>query len=129
VICGKGNEDWDVEMLKSVIVPAHGYNRSSTVFNNLLKVMSEFSMEHRRMFLQFVTGCPRLPIGGFKALVPPLTVVRRAPGNPRMAADKYLPSVMTCQNYLKLPEYSNGEILERQLKYAFTEAKETFHLS
>lgn len=129
VLCGKGTDSWDIEFLESVIVPAHGYTRSSTVFKNLLKLMSLLNVEERKMFLQFVTGCPRLPIGGFKALVPPLTVVRKAPTNLAISPDKYLPSVMTCQNYLKLPEYSSYQILEKQLRYAFTEAREAFHLS
>ena len=129
VICGKGTECWDFEFLENVLRPAHGYTRTSVVFKNLLKLMSLFTIEERKMFLQFVTGCPRLPIGGFKALNPPLTVVRKAPTNISVCADKYLPSVMTCQNYLKLPEYSSYEILEKQLRYAFTEAKEAFHLS
>lgn len=129
VICGKGTEVWELEFLETVIVPAHGYTRSSSVFKNLLKLMSVFSAEERKMFLQFVTGCPRLPIGGFKSLTPQLTVVRKAPSHPGVDADKYLPSVMTCQNYLKVPEYSSYQILEKQMRYAFTEAKEAFHLS
>lgn len=129
VVCGKGCESWDLATLEAVVVPAHGYTRSSTIFKNLLKLMASFTAEERRMFLQFVTGCPRLPIGGFKALTPQLTVVRRAPSNPKISPDKYLPSVMTCQNYLKLPEYSSYQVLEKQIRYAFTEAKEAFHLS
>ena len=129
VICGGGSESWDIECLKSTIVPAHGYTRSSLVFKNLLKLMSNFSIEERKLFLQFVTGCPRLPIGGFKCLTPPLTVVRKPPTNAAISPDKYLPSVMTCQNYLKIPEYSSYDTLEKQLRYAVTEAKEAFHLS
>lgn len=129
VICGKGTDIWDTEYLETVLVPTHGYSRKSQVFTNLLLLMSRFDSNERRMFLQFVTGCPRLPIGGFKSLTPPLTVVRKSPTNPEIMPDKYLPSVMTCQNYLKIPEYSSYEILEKQLRYAFTEAKEAFHLS
>ena len=129
VICGGGSECWEFEYLKTAIIPAHGYTRSSNVFKNLLKLISCFNIEDRKMFLQFVTGCPRLPIGGFKSLTPPLTVVRKLPTNINISPDKYLPSVMTCQNYLKIPEYSSYDVLEKQLRYAFTEAKEAFHLS
>lgn len=129
VLCGKGSECWEFDDLIEVILPAYGYTRKTPVFLNLLKIMSEFKPDERKMFLQFVTGSPRLPIGGFKSLSPPLTVVRRPPTNPLVCPDKYLPSVMTCQNYLKLPEYSSYEITKQQIKYAFTEAKETFHLS
>lgn len=129
VICGKGFECWEFEDLLETIIPAYGYTRKTPVFLNLLKIMSELKPEERKMFLQFVTGSPRLPIGGFKGLNPPLTVVRKLPTNPQVCPDKYLPSVMTCQNYLKLPEYSSYEVIKQQIKYAFTEAKETFHLS
>lgn len=42
-----------------------------------------------------VTGAPKLPIGGFRGLNPPFTVVRK-PHEPPYKADDYLPSVMTC---------------------------------
>ena len=129
VVCGKGSENWDFDHLAQVVVPTYGYGRNSEVFVNLLKFMSELKADQRKMFLQFVTGCPRLPIGGFRALNPPLTVVRRVTAGARVGPDHYLPSVMTCQNYLKLPEYSCYEALKKQLTYAFTEARETFHLS
>ena len=47
---------------------------------------------------------PRLPIGGFAALTPLLTIVRKDGG------DGSLPSVMTCVNYLKLPDYSSTSL-------------------
>jgi hypothetical protein len=42
----------------------HGYNLDSKSVRNLLQTMSEFSEEQRRDFLQFITGSPKLPIGG-----------------------------------------------------------------
>lgn len=42
-----------------------------------------------------VTGAPKLPIGGFRGLNPPFTVVRK-PHEAPYKADDYLPSVMTC---------------------------------
>jgi E3 ubiquitin-protein ligase TRIP12 len=46
--------------------------------------MSAYSQEEQRAFLQFVTGCPRLPIGSFKALSPPLTIVKKAFDTPEV---------------------------------------------
>ena len=91
-------------------------------------MLVELDYGQRRLFLQFATGTPRLPLGGFAALSPPLTVVRRAleqSANP----DDFLPSVMTCANYLKMPEYSSPEILRGKLLLAITDGQETFHLS
>lgn len=126
IICGSSNSNWDLEILRKSIKPAHGYSDASATFQNLLQVMSEFSSSYQRKFLQFTTGCPRLPLGGFSGLVPCLTVVRKEDGDD---ADKYLPSVMTCQNYLKLPNYSSISILRKNLNLALEEGYQTFHLS
>lgn len=126
LICGCNNEVWDLDTLRSSIKPAHGYNENSSNFQNLLKVMNEFDSVQQRNFLQFTTGCPRLPLGGFFGLSPCLTVVKKEDGDD---ADKYLPSVMTCQNYLKLPNYSSLDILKKNLYLALEEGHHTFHLS
>lgn len=126
VLCGEDDAAWDLTVLQNTAVPAHGYTRSSVAYQNLLKVMTSFNSEERKLFIKFVTGSNRLPLGGFKALSPPLTVVRKlVTGDP----DKYLPSVMTCQNYLKLPEYSSSETLAKNLRHAIREGNEAFHLS
>lgn len=44
-------------------------------------------------------------------------------------ADSYLPSVMTCVNYLKLPDYSSIEIMREKLQIAVNEGQHSFHLS
>ena len=42
----------------------HGFNMDSKSVRNLLQTMSELNPAQRRDFLQFVTGSPKLPIGG-----------------------------------------------------------------
>jgi E3 ubiquitin-protein ligase TRIP12 len=42
----------------------HGFNMDSKSVRNLLYTMSELEPQQRRDFLQFVTGSPKLPIGG-----------------------------------------------------------------
>lgn len=84
----------------------------SRPIRDFLSIMSEFTNPERREFLSFITGScvilsmvssllansielnysPRLPIGGFAALSPALTIVRKDGG------DGSLPSVMTCVN-------------------------------
>jgi len=41
----------------------------------------------------------------------------------------YLPSVMTCQNFLKIPEYSTAQILAERFNTASAEGQESFTLS
>ncbi|OAD60413.1 putative E3 ubiquitin-protein ligase TRIP12 [Eufriesea mexicana] len=73
-------------------------------------------------------GSPRLPVGGFKSLTPPLTIVRKT-FDPSMKTDDFLPSVMTCVNYLKLPDYTTLEIMREKLRIAAQEGQHSFHLS
>ena len=104
-------------------------------------------------FLQFVTGTPRLPVGGLSSLQPPLSVVHTkrvsmggsssvisspaqsplpspsATSSPALrvslssCSQDYLPSAMTCTNYLKLPMYSTKEELKEKLLYSMRECQ------
>ena len=101
--------------------------KSSTI-TYLFGGLCSYNSEEQRKFLQFVTGSPRLPVGGLKSLSPPLTVVRKT-FEPADDADNYLPSVMTCVNYLKLPTYSSVEVMREKLRVAVNEGQHSFHLS
>ncbi|RVD86466.1 uncharacterized protein DFL_004740 [Arthrobotrys flagrans] len=125
---GRVEEDWSLETLMDSIKADHGFNMDSKSVRNLLQVMSEFNLQQRREFLQFVTGSPKLPIGGFKNLTPMFTVVCK-PSEPPLVSDDYLPSVMTCVNYLKLPDYTCIEVLRQRLHTAVHEGSGAFHLS
>ncbi|KAI5814137.1 putative ubiquitin-protein ligase Ufd4 [Pyronema omphalodes] len=128
MLFGRTEEDWSLENITDSIKADHGFNMDSPSIRNLLQVMSEYNVTERRQFLQFVTGSPKLPIGGFKALQPMLTVVCK-PAEPPYTSDDYLPSVMTCVNYLKMPDYSSIDILREKLAYSMTEGAGAFHLS
>ncbi|CAG9988517.1 unnamed protein product [Clonostachys byssicola] len=125
---GRTDEDWSLETLLDSIKADHGYNMESPSVRNLLQLMSGFDATERRDFLQFTTGSPKLPIGGFKSLTPMFTVVCK-PSEEPYTSDDYLPSVMTCVNYLKLPNYSGVEVMDRQLSKAMKEGQGAFHLS
>jgi E3 ubiquitin-protein ligase TRIP12 len=128
MLFGRVEEDWSIETLMDSVKADHGFNMDSKSVRNLLQTMSELTPEGRRDFLQFVTGSPKLPIGGFKSLTPMFTVVCK-PSEPPYASDDYLPSVMTCVNYLKLPDYSTQEVLKERLAIATREGQGAFHLS
>ncbi|XP_038830176.1 E3 ubiquitin-protein ligase TRIP12 isoform X6 [Salvelinus namaycush] len=128
LLCGSKSETWDVKTLMECCRPDHGYTHDSRAVRFLFDVLSSFDAEQQRLFLQFVTGSPRLPVGGFRSLNPPLTIVRKtfeSTENP----DDFLPSVMTCVNYLKLPDYSSIEIMRKKLLIAAREGQQSFHLS
>ena len=113
----------------------HGYTHESKAVQYLFEIMCSFNSDEQRQFLQFVTGSPRLPVGGLRSLVPPLTIVRKTtdPSSSSNAvsanSENYLPSVMTCVNYLKLPEYSSLESMKVKLMKAMSDGQLSFHLS
>lgn len=118
------NAPWKLEDLQKFIRFDHGFTNNSKTALHFLSVLSKFNAEERRQFLLFITGCPRLPLGGFSHLDPLLTVVKK--DSPTQ--DVTLPSVMTCANYLKLPDYSSEELLYQKLRISMFESSQ-FHLS
>lgn len=127
-----GGDDSLPKGLLEHVVPDHGYDKTSPTFLNFIKYMEEMEKEEVRNFLMFITGSPRLPLGGLKNLRPKLTVVKinhiQNSCN-EQDPDKFLPSVMTCQNYVKLPDYSSFEVLKAKMDYAVKEGVNSFNLS
>ncbi|GET92760.1 hypothetical protein, conserved [Leishmania tarentolae] len=82
VLCGEdknpSNPLWTTEEIRSVLVGDHGYRNDSPQLVSLARVLGErLTPAEQREFLLFCTGCPRLPIGGIRALGA-ITVVRRS---------------------------------------------------
>lgn len=109
------------------ILPGRGFSQDSRVFTDFLLFLSGVDVDKRRKVLRFLTGAPRLPVGGFSDLHPKMTVVHKSDVD--LYADQCLPSVMTCKNYLKLPQYSTKEILYEKFNMAIEEGQENFSLS
>ncbi|CAJ0947087.1 unnamed protein product, partial [Mesorhabditis belari] len=123
LFCGAGGADaeyWISERITEALKFDLGYSRESATVKNFVQMLTEFPPAKRQRFLQFVTGSPRLPHGGFAALSPPLTVVCKSTssGSP----DGEFPSAVTCKNYVKLPNYSSYEVMVRQFEIALTNA-------
>jgi hypothetical protein len=80
-------------------------------------IVEEMSSAEQAKLLQFVTGSPKVPIGGFKNL-------RGSDGVQQFTISKsdmdesHLPQTSTCFNMLKLPEYSTKEMLREKLQMA-----------
>ena len=127
-IFGNDNQKWEEEILFENLSPEHGYTKKSKIFNDLIRYMIDLNKEEQKQFLIFSTGASRLPVGGFKALNPKLTVVKKT-FNKNENPDDFLPTVMTCQNYMKIPEYSSFEIFKEKMNLAMNEGSNEFHLS
>jgi len=64
VICGCEDDNWDYENLLENIIPDHGLDKNSLMFQGLLQIMLDMNKMEKKSFLQFTTGSPRLPLGG-----------------------------------------------------------------
>ena len=129
IICGNNDDEkeWTVKNLKENLMPAHGYYENSSTYLNIINYMVNLDKEKRRKFLTFATGSPRLPLGGFKSLKPKMLITRK--GEASQNPDLFLPTVMTCQKHLKIPDYSSYEVLKEKFDFALHEGQENFTLS
>lgn len=64
LFCGNFYEPWTVKYLMESCRPDHGYTQESQAIKYLYDILSSYNAEQQRMFIQFMTGSPRLPIGG-----------------------------------------------------------------
>lgn len=121
LLCGGDSEttwDFSVETLKAHVVGRQGYSSDSRAMQWLFSILSEFTGAQQRGFVRFVTGSPRLPVGGLKSLKPPLSIIRvQCVFSSESSASCTLPSAMTCSSYLKLPDYPSKEIMKQKLLY------------
>lgn len=63
VFCGSST-GWEVSALVESCRPDHGYTASSRAIKFLFEILSTYGPQDQRDFVQFVTGSPRLPVGG-----------------------------------------------------------------
>ena len=126
IICGESCS-FTVEEFEENIVLEHGYARNSPQIKMLLTIVSEFNEKDKEDFIKFITGCSALPIGGFRNLEPKITIARRESetGN----NDDSLPTVATCNHYLKLPPYSSVDIMRKKLRAAITMCPTSFYFT
>lgn len=66
---GGREQRWEPRMLAECIRPDHGFTAESRAIRMLIDILASYNREEQRLFLQFVTGSPRLPTGGMILLL------------------------------------------------------------
>lgn len=119
-------------MYMSVLLSAH---------RDFWETIRSFEEEQKRLFLQFISGTVRAPVGGLGKLK--MTIAKNGSDTDRYKAAVFdsttttvatafnilslphfrLPTSHTCYNILLLPEYSSKEKLRERLLKAITYAK------
>lgn len=83
----------------------------------LIDCLLDMGPKERQIFIEFCTSCPRLPVGGLKALG--LKVLPEQPG-------RILPRSRACANTLFLPDYPTKAEFEYHLKLALHDSMGQF---
>lgn len=112
LVCGE--EKLDFAAMRNT-ARYEGYDEKSETVVNLWQVLDEYDLELKKLFLVFVTGSDRAPIGGLGNLK---IVVQRAGSDTNR-----LPTSYTCFNTLLLPEYSSRGKLRDRLSTAIRNSK------
>jgi len=125
-----GNEDYDWEELEGSTQYKEGYSAEHPTIVNFWSVFhNDLSLEDKKKFLLFLTGCDRIPVGGMKALALKIQVCEGGDDSSltfvsdsafdmvlqRSAESTHLPVAHTCFNLLDLPDYSTREKLKFML--------------
>lgn len=103
---------------------SNGYTTESPEIRLLFELLLEMDLRLQGLFLKFVTGSSRLPIGGLASLRPKMTIARKA-----QCPMEELPSATVCYNYFKLPPYPSKEHMRTKLIMAIEEGQERFTMS
>ncbi|CAN8072825.1 unnamed protein product [Agarophyton chilense] len=112
LVCGE--EKLDFAALRNS-ARYEGYDEKSTTVINLWQVLDEYDLALKKLFLVFVTGSDRAPIGGLGNL---MIVVQRAGSDTNR-----LPTSYTCFNTLLLPDYNSRSKLRDRLSTAIRNSK------
>jgi len=112
LFCGDDKIEWSKEDLLKHLQPQKPYTIDSKPIRMLIDELVEMSLEERSVFMDFVTACPRLPVGGLEA------AAIRISKKTYKDAEKRLPMSHTCDNELHLPEYDNKEELHELVREA-----------
>lgn len=113
LVCG--NPRLDFTALENNARYDGGFTKDSQTVKWLWEIVSEFSMEHKKLLLKFFTGSDRAPIGGLGNLK--CVIQRNGTDN------KKLPTSHTCFNTLLLPECTSKEDLLQRLQLAIMNAE------
>ncbi|MES1905143.1 MAG: Ubiquitin-protein ligase, partial [Paramarteilia canceri] len=70
------------KLLTANIAASNGYSLKSMPIKYFIDFVASSSSDIQRKLIKFITGSPRLPVGGLKDLNPPLTVAKRDSDHP-----------------------------------------------
>lgn len=105
----EGTHELDVNELQRFTTYENGYSSTHPVIKQFWQIVRAWPSEKQRKLLEFVTASDRVPVTGLRTVA--FSIVRNG------ATDE-LPTSQTCFGKFNLPEYKDGETLDRMLNVA-----------
>ncbi|XP_051897060.1 probable E3 ubiquitin-protein ligase HERC3 [Pristis pectinata] len=103
-----GNTEYDWTQLEENARYGVGYTKTDEAIVSFWQMFHELTLEEKKHFLAFLTGCDKVPFGGMGNL----NIIIRE--DCRADPDMYFPTAHTCNWILDLPRYSSVEILRER---------------
>nr|XP_020009828.1 probable E3 ubiquitin-protein ligase HERC6 [Castor canadensis] len=104
-----GNTDYDWKQFENNSVYCGEYHKSHPTILMFWKAFYKLTLDEKKKFLLFLTGCDRLPIKGLHNK----GIVFRCPED---LSEKDHPRSVTCHNILDLPKYSTMKRMKEALR-------------
>lgn len=98
-----------------------GFAANSPVITWFWEIVLDMSQEDLKLFLKFVTGTDKVPVGGFEFLYGSNGLQRLTLN--KLSKKSGLPAAHSCFNRLDLPEYPSKTLLSDSLLYAIRESQ------
>lgn len=119
LICGSDEEQFDIEILKSVTKYSGWSNREEAINDNIIVWFWEYlqglTYQQQRRFLLFVTGSDRVPATGVQNLTFKISKTRNYD-------TQRLPVAHTCFNELEIYRYSTKDKMVSKINQAVNES-------
>ncbi|KAH8862843.1 putative E3 ubiquitin-protein ligase HERC4 [Schistosoma japonicum] len=114
LVVGSEVINWD-ELRQNTTYQGVYWDRHQVIIWFWEVLLHDFTVEEKKKFLRFLTGCDRVPVVGFSGVK--ITI------QPNNSGDDFLPVAHTCANLLDLPQYSSKEILSKKLSLAIQQTE------
>ena len=112
LVCGLPHLDFAA--LEKAAAYEGGYSAEHPTIVRFWRILHSLTLEQKKKFLFFVTGCDRAPMGGLGKL---RMLIQRS------ADETRLPTSHTCFNVLLLPDYQDDDSMRRHLLTAVNNAE------
>nr|XP_019943548.1 PREDICTED: probable E3 ubiquitin-protein ligase HERC6 [Paralichthys olivaceus] len=109
-----GQEDYDWQVFKQNTVYEGEYHAGHPTIITFWEVFEKLTVEEKKKFLLFLTGCDRVPFQGMKSIIMRVTVLANS-------TELHLPESLTCYYLLLLPNYQRYPV-ERTMKTRLLQA-------